>query len=90
MGPKEENSKEVFKEGKGISEKLHQFCALIPTTEEPGDHPVTQLICTGNTPILKCQQRHTEQTTRFVRVPKTLKELQYKFFTADSSLNQFD
>lgn len=44
MEPKEENTREVFKEGKGISEKLHEFCAWIPTTEELWDHPVTQLI----------------------------------------------
>lgn len=47
VGPKEENSGEVFKEGKGMSEKLHEFCADT-TAEDLWDHPLTQLIATEN------------------------------------------
>lgn len=34
----------VFKEGKGIAEKLNEFCAFTSTTEEPRDYPRTKLL----------------------------------------------
>lgn len=55
MGPKQEDIEEVLKDGQGILEKLNELFELIFTTEKLRDHPITKLLFTESSLILKCQ-----------------------------------